>query len=82
MFKTQVEPRAAGEWFHCQVLNIWWRHFYGPYKSVDKAKVWSIRFLQNFSGIYFIFRHEIVKTKSAPALRCKSRHFHGLYNRA
>ena len=22
MFKTQVEPRAAGEWFHCQVLNI------------------------------------------------------------
>ena len=19
MFKTQVEPRAAGEWFHCQV---------------------------------------------------------------
>ena len=20
MFKTQVEPRAAGEWFHCQVL--------------------------------------------------------------
>ena len=27
MFKTQVEPRAAGEWFHCQVLNILWRHF-------------------------------------------------------
>ena len=22
MFKTQVEPRAAGEWFHCQVLDI------------------------------------------------------------
>ena len=22
MFKTQVEPRAAGEWFHCKVLNI------------------------------------------------------------
>ena len=21
MFKTQVEPRAAGEWFHCQVKN-------------------------------------------------------------
>ena len=19
MFKTQVEPRAAGEWFHCKV---------------------------------------------------------------
>ena len=22
MFKTQVEPRASGEWFHCKVLNI------------------------------------------------------------
>ena len=22
MFKTQVEPRAAGEWFHCKVFNI------------------------------------------------------------
>ena len=26
MFKTQVEPRAAGEWFHYHVLNILWRH--------------------------------------------------------
>ena len=22
MFKTQVESRAVGEWFHCKVLNI------------------------------------------------------------
>ena len=22
MFKTKVEPQAAGEWFHCKVLNI------------------------------------------------------------
>ena len=22
MFKTQVEPRAAGEWFHCQVYGV------------------------------------------------------------
>ena len=22
MFKTQVEPRTTGEWFHCKVLNI------------------------------------------------------------
>ena len=29
MFKTQVEPRIAGEWFHCKVLNILWPHFYG-----------------------------------------------------
>ena len=21
MFKTQVEPRTTGEWFHCKVLN-------------------------------------------------------------
>ena len=27
MFKTQVEPRATGEWFHCQVLDILWLHF-------------------------------------------------------
>ena len=27
LFKTQVEPRAAGGWFHYQVLNILWRHF-------------------------------------------------------
>ena len=25
MLNNQVEPRAAGEWFHCQVLNILWR---------------------------------------------------------
>ena len=24
----KVEPRAVGEWFHCKVLNILWRHFY------------------------------------------------------
>ena len=28
MFKTQVEPLAVGEWFHCKVLNILMRHFY------------------------------------------------------
>ena len=28
MLKTHVEQRAAGEWFHCQVLNFLWRHFY------------------------------------------------------
>ena len=40
MLKTQVEPRAAGEseWFHCQVLNILWRHFI-VYKSIDHRKL-------------------------------------------
>ena len=27
MFKTQVEPRATGSWFHSQVLDILWRYF-------------------------------------------------------
>ena len=35
MFKTQVEPRAASEWFHCKVLNISWPYFYAVCKSVD-----------------------------------------------
>ena len=26
MFKTQVEARATGGWFHCHVLNILWRN--------------------------------------------------------
>ena len=34
MFKTQVESRAAGEWFHCQVLDVLWRPFI-VYKSID-----------------------------------------------
>jgi hypothetical protein len=29
MFKTQVEPRGAGEWFHRKVLDILWRYLYG-----------------------------------------------------
>ena len=35
MVRTQVEPRAAGEWFHCQVLDILWRHFmvYSTFKK-------------------------------------------------
>ena len=37
MFKTQVEPPAAGEWFHCKVLNI-------PmvYKSADHGKLYLV----------------------------------------
>ena len=37
MFKTQVEPRASGWWFHCKGLNI-----FGVismvYKSIDHEK--------------------------------------------
>ena len=38
MFKTQVEPRTAGEWFLCQVLDILWRHFM-VYKSIEYRKL-------------------------------------------
>ena len=45
MFKPQVEPRAAGEWFHYKVLTI-----YGVismvYKIVEHGKLWSICVLQ------------------------------------
>ena len=46
MFKTQVEPRAAGEWFHCQVLNILWRHFI-VYKSIDHRNCCRFVFYSN-----------------------------------
>ena len=46
MFKTQVDLRAAGEWFHCQVLNILWRNFI-VYKSIDHRKLPSIFFYNN-----------------------------------
>ena len=39
MFKTQVEPRAAGEWFHCQVLDILWRHVMVYLTIIPRARV-------------------------------------------
>ena len=36
-----LEPRTAGEWFHCQVLNILWHHFVID-KSIDQRKRPSI----------------------------------------
>ena len=72
MFKTQVEPRAAGEWFHCKLLKILWRHFYGLYECGP----WKIVF-DLFFKITFIFF--LRKTKQ-PALRDMLRHFHGLYS--
>ena len=44
MFKNQVEPQAAGEWFHCQVLKILWRHFM-VYESIVHRKLMSFFFL-------------------------------------
>ena len=28
-FLKEPELKWNGEWFHCKVLNILWRHFYG-----------------------------------------------------
>ena len=35
MFKTQVEPLATGEWFHCNVLNKFLKKCI--YKKNDKV---------------------------------------------
>ena len=37
MFKTQVEPRAAGEWFHCQVEFA----EMGPKKKKGNVPPWA-----------------------------------------
>ena len=90
MFKTQVEPRAAGEWFHCKVLNILWRHFYGLYE----CRPWKI-VVDLLSGVeilsfpdsdvvicrqnfleFFIFYEKVEQ----PAVRDMLRHFHGVYS--
>ena len=71
MFKTQVEPRAAGEWFHCKVLNILWRHFYGLYE----CRPWKIVVDLLFT-ITFIFYEKVEQ----PAVRDMLRHFHGVYS--
>ena len=50
MFKTQVEPRAAGEWFHCQVLDILWRHFM-VYRSIDHRNCRRFVFYNNMEKV-------------------------------
>ena len=40
---SKWNSRAAGEWFHCQVLDILWRHFM-VYKSIDHRKLPSTFF--------------------------------------
>ena len=55
MFKTQVEPRAAGELFHWKVSNI-----SVVYKSVDHGKLWWMCF-----SITFIFFWRKTKNKTS-----------------
>ena len=44
MFKTQVEPRAAGEWFHSKVLNI-----------QLTSLLWSIRVKKPWKIVVYLF---------------------------
>ena len=67
MFKAHVEPRAAGEWFHCKVLSISSRHFYGLWYGP-----WKIVVDLLFSITIFFLRKQ-------PALRDMLRHFYGLF---
>ena len=67
MFKAHVEPRAAGEWFHCKVLSISSRHFYGLWYGP-----WKIEVDLLFSVTIFFLRKQ-------PALRDMLRHFYGLF---
>ena len=67
MFKAHVEPRAAGEWFHCKVLSISSRHFYGLWYGT-----WKIVVDLLFSITIFFLRKQ-------PALRDMLRHFYGLF---
>ena len=67
MFKAHVEPRAAGEWFHCKVLSISSRHFYGLWYGP-----WKIVVDLLFSVTIFVLRKQ-------PALRDMLRHFYGLF---
>ena len=39
MFKTLVEPRAAGEWFQCQVWNNLGRNFIVYLTIIPRARV-------------------------------------------
>ena len=50
MLKTQVEPRATGEWFHCQVLNILWRPFV-VYKSITIENCRRFGFYNNIGKV-------------------------------
>ena len=78
MFKTQVEPRAAGERSHCKVWNILWRHFYSLYECGP----WKIVVDLSFT-ITFIFFYDKLNTKNKQTnkqkrtLRDMLSHFHG-----
>ena len=68
MFKTQVEPLACGSWFHRPSFEHFMASFLWSIRVQTTKKSGWFGFYNNakkFSGISFILRCEIVKTKSA-----------------
>ena len=51
LFKTKVEPRVAGEWFHCNVWSIL-TSFLWSIKSTDHRKLLSICFYMNIKSFW------------------------------
>ena len=48
MFKTQVEPQATDQWFHCNVLNIIFDIISMANKSTEYGKLMSICYLLQY----------------------------------
>ena len=76
MFKTQLEPRTAGEWIHCQALNILWHHFM-VYKSMDHRKLLPNCFLHYYKKKW---RAELALFSVQKAQLYIWRHFQCLYS--
>ena len=51
LFKTKVEPRVAGEWFHCNVWSVL-TSFLWSIKSTDHRKLLSICFYMNIKSFW------------------------------
>ena len=51
LFKTKVEPRVAGEWFHCNVWSVL-TSFLWSIKSTDHGKLLSICFYKNINSFW------------------------------
>ena len=49
LFKTKVEPRIAGKWFHCNVWSVL-TSFLWSIKSTDHRKLLSICFYMNIKS--------------------------------
>ena len=83
MFKTQVEPRAADEWFHSNVLNILTSFLWSI--SVQTIENCCRLFFYNNSHCFFRpfplkFLGKSRAQEREKQIEPPSRHFHGLYS--